>query len=1310
MDKRKSRIIVSWLLAVILTLMTGFVSLADSSLDVNGDSIGAVVANSDPAYAHKFMAYVHNSGYRFSIISEDGKLQSNTVDIVRYFPKELTDGGGSHLPGGWKEYLYYTGWIKKDTKKKVWYSSGIKTQEYNRYTWNDEGVPGANAKMYSFADFEAIPEYKFEGYFAQAFHEIYGENAVLPREFKWIPPITWDETATGLVEAAGGKFLDLMTTTIPAVPEKNISELWYISLLTKMNMPVRDGAGNPSPTSEVEHLFIFTDASDRQKLTQDNPETGTKYTELDIIREKKYKLLIEPVFWYVPELKTADPTVAARYTLNGQPTFHLDYIDGVCYGTASYLLKYAYESFSEKVTDMMSAYNRKYRDHDLDLCTLGPDWGTAGLGITTLMLKQEDEDLGLSKPEFGDGDVNDLPSNVYGHYYMLRLADGYNSYGYSCHIYDRLEPEAVPSTYNSSSKIDEGGSLGVAKFYYDQSNKLVSVDSQDKAADPISIINEVHPDNKTYIIKEWVTGKDKKIPAPSDISKDYDVYKSSNPGSQTGTTPQVVNPSSKEEQSLYIKLQEFVNPTVIKVYEDSSGNTVDVKTIPDVQIQNNVYNNTEPNFKESKVTPNPSKSISSWSDTEGESGTTPNITVPDGTHTIYLHFTDAAPASSTLVLHQNEISHKFQLQNLGLSTLTRKYNSIPSYRCPYTWTEYCGDDDCGGHTRYCRSDLTRVYTDSSYRFTAKNDKTYDINWVPAFVEFDNVLEANANEVGGFTSSLNPNMNFIINRNYADKVTLYPNKNASNVISDLSTLGVNTTPSYKGYGQRYSSKKESDSEISWNNTFTTNFVYVDVDDPDGEYQDDGHGYGHDWPTQSSSDLNGSLESFNAFYSKANNIELRAFLGKTNSSLLTPPTSASTITIASKQFTQQKACKVSNISCSFYPYTKMVYETLNTPNNAYVTSENQSTVGSSNRVETAFYRKNPSVPNLNLTSTQWSTHAKSQNGLASFNISDHESVLPGGALFQLDTANNGQETWLGIEVWQTVIDDVQVPSLSQNSGVLTRTQADSDYNAFVTQVKDTLEHFQIVQWVSTGISKTESDMKDKKLVSGIGSANNFGNNKLQKSEKYYLQVDGSGASRADIDILSDLSEQVVYRIYSDVDGNIVVTKDGVELVRASKSQPASILLSNTEVQRLDDKTKLVENFVSALDRNLGSTRDSQTWYNEAFDGMTIINRRWAIQLGFDGSASDKLRSVALDTRLTGLLENRSDLYNFDASTISEKARTSLFKTSAKSSSGQASSKPNGFIGSLNGMDIQINGVEDMFKSKLFYIPNATVNDLN
>lgn len=187
-----------------------------------------------------------------------------------------------------------------------------------------------------------------------------------------------------------------------------------------------------------------------------------------------------------------------------------------------------------------------------------------------------------------------------------------------------------------------------------------------------------------------------------------------------------------------------------------------------------------------------------------------------------------------------------------------------------------------------------------------------------------------------------------------------------------------------------------------------------------------------------------------------------------------------------------------------------------------------------------------------------------------------------------------------------------------------------------------------------------------------------------------------------------EQHTYRIYADVYGKVTVTKDGSEIVSSNIKADKNLsgLLANEDVKRIDDRVKFVTNFIQSLDFEGGKDREAIPWYYEAHDGIEVVESLGFMQVGFD--PRDKaIRSEVADPKLTGKLENRDDTLNFDSSKLNEKTRTVQYKMS---SSPTTNTGEPGYIGEFNGEPIVIPQISEILKTRLHYMSNNTVMDLN
>lgn len=202
----------------------------------------------------------------------------------------------------------------------------------------------------------------------------------------------------------------------------------------------------------------------------------------------------------------------------------------------------------------------------------------------------------------------------------------------------------------------------------------------------------------------------------------------------------------------------------------------------------------------------------------------------------------------------------------------------------------------------------------------------------------------------------------------------------------------------------------------------------------------------------------------------------------------------------------------------------------------------------------------------------------------------------------------------------------------------------------------------------LMKVSEELHEKTRVSFVKGNNGT----TQADTKYYLRHDGEGSNRVNFDCLgSHIENQYVYTIYSDVEGNVWVTKDGTEIGRISKTEKANSLLSNAEIKLLDDNTKVITNYVAVIQRNSGTTRDGEKWYNEAFDGVSVLMTEISFDVGFGGNSAK--RTNVLDPLLTAPIQSKSDLYNFSEEDL---VRNSIYVTTKTSS--QADKKQEEYLG--------------------------------
>ena len=655
---------------------------------------------------------------------------------------------------------------------------------------------------------------------------------------------------------------------------------------------------------------------------------------------------------------------------------------------------------------------------------------------------------------------------------------------------------------------------------------------------------------------------------------------------------------------------------------------------------------------------------------------------------------------TNLVLHENELSHQFGLSDANNGVLVQGVVNYSSVSSGESCDEDVGDDD---DYEACGSDYEWVDSEA-WHFSLSNYKVYD----PKFVWDWRQTGATSwgaddlGESGGDrkTGSNEPDGKMILQRSFSDRPVLYPNMN-QNTESTLINMGLNA-PSYIPKADRYGNKPEQPSRVSWTETFETDWVF-DSNSPQATFEPScGHG-GSDTDTHNTSNNKSELDGA---YSKPNNTTIYGLWGKENKGVA-PVTDTAQQNIWKLGNLNFKSFKnhVKEQSFTFYPYYKMkfVSELDGAEQDAYLTAENLSTLLSLQRIDSSIFRTKGSVT-LDLTSSQWSTHSKAHSLLAEKQIEDKNSLLPAGAIYDLKTADadgKASQSWVGYRIFNSYIPDKAVLKASEN--VKNKDEVLQAVEAFKSSTKNILDNYEVVMHGQTGFN-TEGDKKfyDGSIqLTGKTGKYKMGQNEFIRDSKYDLQTGSTSANSSDIDVLEERIETYVWVLTSDADGNVTIFRDGTALETLNKTQRT---LTNPEVTEFNSRTNMVTNFLSSIDRNLGSDRNGSTWYNEGFS-IGCIEVRLAYRMGF-GDGADSIRSTALNIKANGLLADRTDMFSLEE----EKGRSYQFFTSNKSLSAEANGKPKFWTGSYDGIDIFVPNMNSLLVSKRFYTSNTTVMDLN
>ena len=1073
-----------------------------------------------------------------------------------------------------------------------------------------------------------------------------------------------------------------------------------LSLLVDTVGPVYNNKGEWA--DRFDYLFRFTNPAEQARVGKEEPDKITGELSVtkpsDIITEKGYKVIVEPLYWFVPEILTVDPVLLAR---NGGSSNYGN-VTGVCYGTVSYLAKYTHDLMQKDlpITDDM-----------MHRCWVGPNWGTGELGVTTLMLAYDDADLKIYEPSGGPEPLAKVGGREEWSLHSLAHGDNFKNSGYAVHIYDNLLIPDGTSTfdeinYSSSStdgfrpgpsedKSNEGGLESknrIVKYYANKlSNEYIYTENHTRE----NTVSQVTLENEEgYKVDSWFTSNE--FRKPSSHTDSYDDCKSSIPNKQTGTSTGSVQ--LEKEDTLYLRLVK--QPEVTKIYEsDGATDKVVVDNNPRFEGGSLIVTTPDEGYDYVEGVESPENADpDSWQDVPaGNSTTDTRIPVKDTTKEIFIHY-KKPDTDANMILHENEISHQFGLSDANNGVLVQGVVNYSSVSSGESCDEDVGDDD---DYEACGSDYEWVDSEA-WHFSLSNHKVYDKKFVWDWRQ-TGATSWGADDLGESggdrkTGSNEPDGRMVLQRSFSDRPVLYPNMN-QNTESTLINMGLNA-PAYIPKADRYGNKPEQPSRVSWTGTFETDWVF-DSNSPQATFEPScGHG-GSDTDTHNTSNNKSELDGA---YSKPNNTTIYGLWGKENKGdkALADTAQQNIWKLGTLNFKGFKN-HVKEQAFTFYPYYKMKFisQLDGAEQDAYLTAENLSTLFSLQRIDTSIFRPKGATT-LELTSSQWSTHAKAHNLLDAAGVENKNSLLPAGAIYDLRTAGNGvkaSQSWIGYRVFNSYVMDKN--ALADATNVKTKQEVVDAVNAFKNDTKNVLSNYEVVMVGQEGINPDDNNgefYRGSEVITGKDGSYRLGQEFIRDS-KYDLQTTGSASGNSsDIDVLEELEETYDWVLTSDADGNVVITRNGTELERLQKNQKN---LTNAEVKEFDSRTNIVTNFLSAIDRNMGSDRNGKTWYNEGFS-IGCLETRLAYRMGFgDGDAS--LRSTALNIKANGKLENRNDMFNGDEA----KNRSYQFFTSARSTLNGCEKD---YVGTYDGIKIFIPNMNQLLVSNRFYTSNTTVMDLN
>lgn len=732
-------------------------------------------------------------------------------------------------------------------------------------------------------------------------------------------------------------------------------------------------------------------------------------------------------------------------------------------------------------------------------------------------------------------------------------------------------------------------------------------------------------------------------------------------------------------------------PILVSITENEDGTTTSV-TFENAVVLGNEVQLTVPKgmrlveWKISNEKTNPFDETITW---DGNVAGLPSISSGDETNKPIVNLNDVniiyvryrvnsnnVNITGDLVLTEKRITKAYSLSDIGtLSKFNFTYNSAGSHK----------HTDKDGDTYWVKRSNP---VDTSYKYVIERSNALNNLAIATVGDFipkyngTNIKTGTASWSGG-SSRLTPNMFYVVWRG-KDIPTIASYKEGNNHPLTALGLKIGKTPqttrnSLGGYQDKIdiSLDKSNNNSADYTTTFSCS--------KDGNTNTQTH---------STSD--------SATYSAT--LGVKSFIGSKNTANAVPSISPTSFSAGGITFNRARGYAIhQNNLIKFYPYVQMAYDlpATNADGSGVTTravnvlAAHESSIKPVDYLEIGWYNPRPNM-SLTMNSTQWNTHARSVSRWGK------NSTLPGGAIYTLDTKAN--VTKVGVTTWQHYIPNNQLPNVTDGASHYTLANTGIRNNDLINQIKASLDTLDVVQFVednpnsTTAFNGVKIEMRGGQQVYG---------NLTSPHEKYLLKRGTSAnshkANEADIDIIAESTSRTYYKVNADVNGNVIISKstngtNWAVLQTLSKTQGAANI-TNAEAKALDDRTKLVTNFILALDRNMGndpSVGNGPQWYNEAWDGLCVVKTDTVLDIGFKAPPT---RSVALDVKLCPPKASTSDVFT--------KYYVSQFRLNEKSYI--RTGHPDGFVARFNGIDIIIPEMHNMYVSRKFYIPNATAMDL-
>lgn len=597
-------------------------------------------------------------------------------------------------------------------------------------------------------------------------------------------------------------------------------------------------------------------------------------------------------------------------------------------------------------------------------------------------------------------------------------------------------------------------------------------------------------------------------------------------------------------------------------------------------------------------------------------------------------------------------------------------------------TDHSGDTTyCGGHTDYCSN---FKLLDDSISVSLKNQ---NVSTAPKIMVqkhgWQNVVEnTSASSLAKYWHAFRRPSNGADTQSRSgwdyvcalwrgeDDLTVAQWKNDESTNNLMREIGFKVANTLQG------TRKTSD----FVNTFTAKFI--------GAYQDNSTEYGASTASPHSNKvckqtMNYSFRSDTALSLSNIKVLVKVYSGQSNRD-------------SSNEALKKNQAEVGSIT--FYPYIKMRYDKYTSSyenvksQTAYVLGNYARTLNLRNGVTVRFESEDDGNT-LEAQSNQWSTHTsliKNINSL--FGTTDNAyKVIPGGATLNIKNRDDAKSKDVKVITYQCILEGdgkTQVDYTGSVSGDFTEATADSNHKATVNSVVESLKTLRLE------LFGNKSARKEPFSGENITKSKKFNGKSISSDSKY----NWDDFNDLYINVAEGNTSKEKYVFSADAEGNIRMNGE----VIVTKSQGAESI-SNRTAKTINDKTQVVTQLVKALERNTGSDNSTTwssadgKWYNEAFDGVTVLVSTTTINTGLWDPME---RSTVFDTKLTPSQSSKENIgNNFYSFQMRTAAYSDLYEGEVNR------------VGNFMGVNVYSNvDLIELLKTDKWFSSNITTQDLN